>query len=47
MSDDQVQRSGGDALWRSVLYALQSRFVVAAGFSAACAAVIITGRSWR
>jgi predicted nucleic-acid-binding protein len=46
MGDEQVQRSGGDALWYSVQFALQTRLMKAVGFGLVCASVIIAGRSY-
>ncbi|CAM9516200.1 unnamed protein product [Choristocarpus tenellus] len=43
MGDDGVQRSGGDALWSSVQYALQTRVMKAVGFGLVCASVIVLG----
>jgi hypothetical protein len=45
MADDSVQRSGGDALWHTVRYALQSRVVKALAVGIAGAAVVVLGRS--
>ncbi|KAG5182267.1 hypothetical protein JKP88DRAFT_269953 [Tribonema minus] len=47
MGDDQVQKTGGDALWHSVQYALRWRLMVVAGLSMACAGAIFAGRGWR
>lgn len=46
MGDDAVQRSGGDALWSSVQYALQTRLFKATGVCllAAGSAVLLSGR---
>lgn len=46
MGDDAVQRSGGDALWNTVQYALQTRLFKATGLCllAAGSAVFLSGR---
>eukprot|EP00752_Nemacystus_decipiens_P012697 g11249.t1 len=46
MGDDAVQRSGGDALWNTVQYALQTRLFKATGLCllAAGSAVLFSGR---
>ncbi|CAN0229952.1 unnamed protein product, partial [Discosporangium mesarthrocarpum] len=43
MGDDAVQRSGGDALWNTVQYALQTRLIKVIGFGLLCGSVIVLG----
>ena len=45
IADDTVQRSGGEALWSTVRYALQSRVVKALGAGIVCASAIALSRS--
>lgn len=48
MGDDAVQRSGGDALWNTVQYALQTRAMKATGFLLLVAsAAVLSGKGGR